>query len=296
MAEKLPKRIEEFQQSLASVIPCKPDNDQTRRILSEMAFSDFMFVFLNWRRRFIPQRQRSVYFSRQFWNQRALGYEKQIYGLADTIRRGADISPLLSPKIHTNGFVPRAKARRGIEWGDKDFALNAYGLHHLHLGGRKVDELVFAEISREVATFVYFGTHQDFKSGVLDESIGRARADAGVLVLPNIVGLQEKRTSEERTKLARFGLSTIADINGTFVITNDLSTAGTSTNLAFCVKRVLQTLKYWDAKLDTPKGRAELGPEIGAVINEPMWAFWFCDLCLMDRESKKAVVVLPGPL
>lgn len=296
MAEQLSPRLEELRKEIVGEIPCKPSTNSVRQELEQRSFADLLMVFFNWAQRLIPPRRRQITFANGFWSDTALARERDIYTLANRMRLGEDVTPFLSSKIHCDGYTPRNSKRRGVEWGDKDFALNAFGTHHIHLTQTRTRELVYAVVRRDMAEFIHFGDHKSFDDGRLEAAVVQARADTGHMVLHNVLALEKNYTPQERTKLARYGLSTFANVGGIVVISTNLSTAGTSDFLSVHVSQALRTLWALDEKFETAKGRAELGPEINALISDPKWTFWFNDLCVVDRNTKKAVMVLPGRL
>src|SRR4051794_21605091 len=153
------------------MIPCVPDAEVARAELRAMPLLELLGVYVNWVQRFIPPRPREVRIVPKFWESR---FTQECGGeglaLADKIAKGAGLTPHLSNKVHTDGYAPmhlntRGRTHpRGPEWGDKDFALNAFGVHHLHLaptnGKPRRSErgyLLYAAFGRSTAALVYLG-------------------------------------------------------------------------------------------------------------------------------------------
>ena len=100
--------------------------------------------------------------------------------LIKKIERGDNLTPFLSDRIHHFGYVrPTAlqnKKRRGlVEWEDKDYALNAFETHHLHLSPKGTKELLYVIFSRDLAFLVMVGDHKSFDDGTLAEAIADAK-------------------------------------------------------------------------------------------------------------------------
>ena len=90
------------------------------------------------------------------------------------IKAGEDLKPFLSDKISTHGYVrpifDEGGTIKGTRWGDKDYALNCYETHHLHLdtsirpngwSGRTKD-LLYIIFGRETAFLIMVGNHKSF--------------------------------------------------------------------------------------------------------------------------------------
>jgi hypothetical protein len=130
------------------------------------------FVYLTWRRRFIPAKPRTV----KFWPPGIIhpGYMSIRPLLSPFIRKveaGDDLTPHLSDLVNTAGFVlpTPANTRRG---DDKDMVLTRLGLHHFHVGAVAPDNpkgrsghLIFAEVTESDFTVIAVGDHRVFTAG-----------------------------------------------------------------------------------------------------------------------------------
>lgn len=123
-------RLEEFRRWIIQQIPCEPRH--VRADLGALALPALLIKYMNWRDRFVPTRARNVTTWDGFLRDpRGLASWPSIIALAQRITSGEDMTPYLSKNIVRYGYV-RPKTgkdgkRRGIEWGDKDYALNGYG-------------------------------------------------------------------------------------------------------------------------------------------------------------------------
>ncbi|HWA88621.1 MAG TPA: hypothetical protein VG889_01205 [Rhizomicrobium sp.] len=292
----LPPRVELLRRELVQAIPCKP---AARAELESMHLSDLMGVYVNWVVRLVPPRRRNVTFAHGFWTEKALAQEKAIYNLVEQIRLGACLDPFLSKKVRTDGFVPRpAGKRKGIEWGGKDFVLNILDVHHLHLDARHGDTLLYGFFYPNDAHFVLLGGHKSFDDGSLEEAVVATRADHGHLTLRGIMPPAESFTPQERRRLARYGVSTVAQVGGRMVIGAAPTTAGTSIRHGQCADGILRCLRETEPKLDDPAFLGRLCADIPLKVTDPVWSLHYTDLgiCQRGRETDGIVVVRKGLL
>jgi hypothetical protein len=161
----LPPRVAELHSDLVSEIPCSPEQPSVPAELAAMPLVDLLGVYMNWAQRLIPPRKRQVLVAPGFWQfPLAKKYAGDVLALAGKIERGDDLTRHLSNRVRTHGYVPANPDERGrpkgIEWRDKDFGLNAFGVHHLHLqeadqkgrhGHSKDAELLYAVFDRDLS-------------------------------------------------------------------------------------------------------------------------------------------------
>lgn len=171
-------RLLRFRDELIAAVPCWPDTAKVRAELDRYELNTLLVIYTNWADRRIRPDKRKVVYAPGFWDgPLAATYKLQILKLTKKVEQGADLTPHLSEKIFTHGYVPiRPPGHvKGPEWGDKDFALNAYDVHHLHLGrlndqGDKVTHakhLLYACFERTKATFLIVGDHKNFDDGTV---------------------------------------------------------------------------------------------------------------------------------
>lgn len=174
-------RLEELRRRAVAAIPCWPDDAATRAELGELTLPAALIAYVNYADRIIPARPRQVHYAADFWDVRALAHQGAVSAIDSKIRTGEDLTPHLSELVRTHGFVlPKTNAAgstraRGPAWDDKDFALNAYETHHLHLGSKlrsdglveRTDDLVYVGFSRDAAVMVMVGDHESFDDDTL---------------------------------------------------------------------------------------------------------------------------------
>jgi hypothetical protein len=162
---------------------------------------------------------------------------------------GADLTPYLSDRVRKHGYAPKGsdhrKVRR-IDWQRMDFAVNAYGVHHLHLRPTGSEELLFVQFGREGAALLLVGTHKSFFNGEVEDAVTRWRAETGEWELRGLVGIERDRDPTERTRAAVHGLSTVARVGDKFVMSGMPSAAGTSVNGGRHADRIALTVEHDD--------------------------------------------------
>ena len=290
-------RLEFLRRELAATIPCIGDDAQARDELRAKSLPDLLIVYVNWMSRLVPARPRWLQFASGFWTERALAHERAIYDLVGTIRRGEDVTPWLSKKASTHGYTSRAgRRRRGPEWGDKDYALNAFEAHHLHLKPSQTSALLYVLFSRDGALAVLLGDHGSFDDGSLEEAVLRARVEHDYMVMRGAFALARETTPAGRNVLGRHGIGTMVTVNGNVVMSHGLSTAGTSSSHGMQAMKIIRSLEAWDSLLDDDVGKRELLGEAGLQITTPEWAFWYTDLCIKNQGSNSWTLLLPGAL
>ena len=254
-----------------------------------------LIIYMNWIDRFIVPRKRQVRYAPSFWNDpRAIAHKEAVLRIAEKIESGADLTPHLSGQIHTHGYVPKRPPQKvkGPEWGDKDFALNAYDVHHLHLGkssdkkGRVSHgrDLLYACFERDNATFLLLGDHKSFDDGSLARTAAAWRG-RGTVHTPY--------SDEERKELHRHGITTIEFVDGRAYIGSGLASDGT--DKARWIGHLRRTILGYDAHLDDPQWRSQAfkgHPLASDPDPDFAWLVNGCDLLLQEMKTEM-VVALP---
>ena len=132
----------------------------------------------------------------------------------------------------------------------KDFALNALGVHHLHVSHppssagpvpRREREIIFVEFVPNYARFVLAGTHDDFHSERLVTAVARMRALMGFTFKG--ISLREPTTPlSDLMPLATHGLSFSTQVDGQVVPLSLISSDGTSTFLMDQLRQISSRL------------------------------------------------------
>jgi hypothetical protein len=173
-ALELSPRIANLREVLLKRIPC---TEQARKELEDEPLRGLIVHYLNYASRFIPPRPRQVSYAAGFWTPRALEFFPHIFAIEREVGMGVDLTPRLSKKLAWDGFAARKRLdqKRPAKWASKDFALNAFGVHHLHIGElnktgsiKKADELLYVRFFRDWSAFIMIGDHESFDDGSLD--------------------------------------------------------------------------------------------------------------------------------
>jgi hypothetical protein len=242
---------------------------------------------------------------RGFWQQQNI--DKHIDAIIELQRRiatGADLAPLLSDRIQRYGYVRpkigRNQKCRGVEWRDKDYALNAYGVHHLHLGlharsGRstRTKELLYLSFARDSALFLMVGDHGSFDDGTLAQAVAEAHAASGDVVREVTAGVM---TPQERTKLQRSGVNAMMLIGDTVVMPGLLSTSGTSAYHSMHADRMMGVIERYEIALDldvTAREWFELAGRPCPAAPEFEWMLNYCDLGVLEKTTGTFFLLLP---
>lgn len=292
--------LADIRRSIIRAIPCEPE--AARDDLARMLFSDLLSIYVSWMDRFIEPRKREPRVWEGFWTERAVGHVKEIDALAKLSSDGGDMNPYLSPKIHKSGFAPNSKNRWGIVAGGKDRALNAYGVHHLHLvpgdaRGKRTgasDELVFVKTSRDHMLFVMLGNHRSFDDGSLRQAVADLEVASGNYIR-GIAGVTLESNAAEGEGLARKGINTVTKSGGKFAIPGLLSSALTSVDHLKHTDRMVETIEKWEPRIRTEEGRRQLCMEYDVPFDKDFvfgWSLRYNNLYLVEVASGQAVFVL----
>lgn len=294
-------RVRTLHDEIVAAVPCQKPT--YRKELAALSVRAAFTIYMNWADRFVPARPRRVAYLDGFWSDEAWRHKDAVLELSRKVEAGDDLTGHLSSLVDFRGYSPSRYDSQGrlisSKWRDKDFALNAYNVHHLHFVERpaRTKELLFVEFTRDVAVFVMVGDHNSFDAEDLEQRIIEARARNGK-ELKGILGpASGGYTAAERNELARAGISTLASVGGKVVMGATISTAGTSDYTSMHAGRVLRTLGQIDPKLDDSQWVSELFT--GGKVPKPdsaqlEWVLCFTNLVLIDRASQAAFPVVEG--
>lgn len=122
-------RLRRFRETLAGLVPCDPED--AREDLRKTRSHELLAHYLNWADRYVAPRPRGAATWEGFLRHGSpQPHLKAVRDLAEKIEAGHDLKPFLSDRIDRFGYVrpkaPRNEKPSGLEWGDKDYALNAF--------------------------------------------------------------------------------------------------------------------------------------------------------------------------
>jgi hypothetical protein len=287
-------RLRRFRENLAGLIPCDPED--VRVDLHKMAPRELLRRYVNWADRYVAPRPRQAGtwegFLRHGSPQPNL---EAVRDLAQMIAAGDDLTPFLSDDIYRSGYVrPKAqdsdKPRGVVEWEDKDYALNAFETHHLHLTPKGTKELLYVIFSRDGAFLVMVGDHKSFDDGILDRAIAQLRVGTP-LKIEGVLGPARTRSMSEQHGLQRHGFSTAFQIGEQMVMGALLSMDGMTPLHTMYADRVIDCIIRLDPQLDVPGFCREWFEQNGrAYPATPAfdWAMRYCDLCLIETTTSVA--------
>jgi hypothetical protein len=213
-----------------------------------------------------------------------------VYDLAEKIEAGDDLTPFLSDDVRRFGYVPpkrKNNKRRGIEWGDKDYALNAFETHHLHLRTKGSRELLYVSFSRYDAFFVMLGDHKSFDDGTLAQAVAECRVGTP-FELKGVLGPEHPRPMHEKNNLQRRGITTPYQVDGRTVLGALLSGAGTSVLHTRHANRMMRTILELEPQLNEPSfGREwfQQNDRPYPATPEFEWVTQHCDLCIIETTT-----------
>ena len=293
-------RLAQFQTDIARAIPCVPE--EARANLTKMVLPDSLRVFMNWRDQFVPMRLRQVQMSERFLRDpRTIQYWPAVEDLKSRIEAGEDLRPFFSNYIAQYGYVPpktrKARKRRGINWEEKDHALNSYDAHHLHLSPtRQTEELLFVSFTRQSASFIMVGDHKSWKDGTLAIAVAEERAASGLELKGIFASPSEEFTVEQRTQLQWRGMSTEISVGDKIVPSAFVCGDGTGLAQSRHVDHMIMTLAKVDPSLDDDAYVRPLFESVGRPCPPDPEFFWLmrdCDLCVAEKSSRTAFSLLP---
>jgi hypothetical protein len=289
-------RLLTFHETLATSIPCEPAS--ARAVLHQMSTPELLVRYLNWADRFVAPRPRRVITWEGFVRHGSAQLHREaVYGLAEKIEAGDDLTPFLSKKIRRFGYVmPEDDKRKphGVEWRDKDYALNAYDTHHLHLGKNRTRALLYVSFSRGDALLVMVGDHSSFDDGTLAQAIAQCRVGTP-LELKGIRLPPQPDAVREKNQLQRHGFSTAFTVGERAVMGALLTGAGTAVRHTVHAKGILRAIKKIEPQLDDPSFCDKQFQQISRprpTMPAFQWEMRHCDLCLTETTAGVNFIVV----
>jgi len=193
-----------------------------------------MVDYTNWRQRFLKQIPRKILFSKELkQNIYFKQHQKVIEKIEYKIKNGHDITAFLSQSVIKNPYVEIPK---GFD-KSKDTFLNAFGIHHLHLGEKYDKEikgikfvndenknLLYIKVDRDTVCFIDIGDHSFFH----EELFKIIKNNWDFLLEPyKLKGLLplDNRTKEENKSLKKHGVNSSLEIDGEVYAISHLTTS-----------------------------------------------------------------------
>lgn len=293
--------LSEIKRSLVSAVPCDPPEAKTE--LEAKSFSDLLVIYVGWIDRFIEPRKRQVMVWDGFWTEKARSHIDEIADIVARSEAGDDLTPYLSPRVHSSGYAPNEKNRSGIVFGGKDRALNAYGVHHLHYfpasksgkRSKSSKELLFVRVKRDEIQLIMAGDHSSFDDGSLRQAIAEVEVASGNYIR-GIVGVTNEVSAAEGEDLLRRGMNTVAEANGLFAVPGLLSAALTSPEHGRHADQMVEVIEKWEPLVRTEEGRRQVCEKFDLDCKPDAafgWAIEYSTLYLVEKTSHRAVFQVP---
>lgn len=221
---------------------------------------------------------------------------------------GADLTPRLSDRVHVAGYSHPERTAKGKvrRWGeDKDFALNAYGLHHLHLGPTRADsrpvdrtrDLLYVRFDRDYAVLAGVADHNAFDDGTARRWASDLEVRMGRQLRRVSLADEDAVTDTTRRRLTRMGLVTVDAYDGHIVAPAAITMSGHRSEHVRHVDRVLSAIRHYDPMIDTPEfHRAFFADSRRPAPSDPMyrWDPWYTELRLAELRTAEVRVIVEG--
>ena len=283
------KRVQKFRRDLVRAIPRIPNNKTSLQALQSKHLTDLLIIYLSWRFRNVAVRPRKVIgLSVLEKDHRARVLRKNIADFVEAVEAGAVLGPYLSHKARRQGYVLASDPRLTdtTTWEDKDFVLNAMGLHHFHLG-LQMQASGLVERTKEV--LVAFVTRDTFEIlGLFDHSVFDWSVD------------QELTPERKRLWSVRDEYRAMGEQSGTIYLDGyggmGVTTAGTPTIISIKAMRHAEFIRDIDPKLDNFEYVNTLfsGHAVPKKVNLE-WHYNDMDFGLLNKSSRHFIVLMRGP-
>jgi hypothetical protein len=247
--------------------------------MEQKGLGDLLIDYVNWCARYVGTRPRKVVIdpgtqADPRWR------SPEVIAFLNKVEQGEDLTPHLSIKPHTQGYAVAARqpgATIEDRWSDKDFLLHAMNYHHFHLDaagvtgghGQGPDDLIFAEVTREVFTAVAIFSHEVFQSN-----------------------------SAERLRLWSLHQSVVTRsmAPGTVYIGGAITTSGHTMHSVMYAQNCARLIYEFEPKLDDPSFMRSLyqRSEDAPARSKPEWVFHHLDLAIFDKAKPGLLVIQKG--
>lgn len=304
--------IRRLKEGLIKLVPIIGDEKKGKEELRQKNLNEILWIYMHWAYRAVPPRKRKVIETPTFtWENIPEDRYETIKVIISKIEQGTNVSPYLSRKISSQGYVIKElQNSKSPDWadngGDKDLALNIYGVHHLHLGTKlKSDEfynptedMIFIEFDRNRAHLVYYGkNHKCFHDGSLSNAIAeytgwKGHAAKGIRLA------NPERPESEIKKMERRGFCTARQSSyGPVFFYQSVKGHNyiISKHSDGCFEKILDYDNQVISSDENEFLAKRCGLNILKNIGEPEWGVNYCDLTLGNFENGKGIIVLPGP-
>ena len=219
-------------------------------------FKSLIYKYENWRKRFIEKRKRKVLYSKEIYqNDNFIQYQKIISKIEHKFKNAEDITPYLSKGIVDNPYIQNSRSNSK----DKDLFLNAFGIHHLHLG-KKFEErdkngINFIERTGD-SLYILLKNNEVFFIDILmhdfyNEDLFRIiKNNWNHLLEPFKMSYDPPQsntmTNDNKKKLLKVGINMIISIDNDTYALSELAMDGSSSEDIYFVSSILKELEYFE--------------------------------------------------
>ena len=284
------RRFQTFRKDLIQIIPRLPNDKESLKAIQSKRHTELLIIYMCWRLRHIAIRPRTVIGRSMLDNNpRADTLRPNIEAFISMVETGSDLGPYLSLKAHRQGYVLTADPEKtdSATWEDKDFLLNAMGLHHFHLGLHqeakgfmaRTKYVLFAFVSHDTFEILDMFDHSVFDDWTTDEAMTPERG--------RLWSIYEERQAANNLP----GQLTVGSFGNL-----GISTAGTPLVITFAAIRQIHMAQEIEPKLDDPAFvRTLLGEHTVPAELNLKWRYNHLDFGLLNEPSNKFFILMRGP-
>lgn len=263
------------------VLRTLPYDHAIRPDLETQRDSDLLIIYLNWRKRLILKRPRTLHASFEFTANPLLSdaaYADPLAHIQNLIRSGGDLFPHLSERVsvgYEKSAKPTFNRRR-----DLDLMLYDWEVYHLHLSTapwkdgfvQRTGPLLFAVFKPDDGYLIDIFPHGAWTRNRIFEIMVDNWPKAGLVrEMPGILDVERDLSEEDRAMLRSAGInSNRVKRNGKILsIGGGLTSAGTSAQCSISALRIMRALSSWAKHLAAnPKTFSELIQGAGLETHE----------------------------
>lgn len=224
---------------------------------------DFFLAYINWRSRFLKRTPRKVIYSKEIkQNPEYKKFKKVIEKIEYKIKNGENLDSFLS-----TGVIHAPYKENGTSKGaDKDNYLNAFKIHHLHLGKKyttpkkgisfveRHDELLYIMCKPDKVYFLDISAHNFGNLDVFKVIQNNWNEILAPFEMQGVLGVNQEITDSKNVKdLLQAGVNILVPVNGKFYAPGILTTSGHDGNMVQNLQIIIDFLKKLSIHLELTK-------------------------------------------
>jgi len=214
----------------------------------DISLIDALFVYRNWRQRFIGPGSREVFYSKELKNNPSFknnNFRKVIEKIEYKLKNYDDLTPFLSKGIADHPIVIPNNPNNEK---DRDLLLNSFGIHHLHLGSgfenkekfgisflKRGNELLIAYVQKDKVYFIDILEHDVFpyEKKIFTIMQNNWPELLKPFEMEYLIDIQPKPTNNEMKDLVKLHINAAVEINNKFYSFGTQTMNGYNTNGRF---------------------------------------------------------------